>query len=74
MTDTDRTTATMPSSVRDRAKALRTVEEEPIWKVFDRALDALEGDAAIPREVVERNQMMWICASTFAHCSAIPTN
>jgi hypothetical protein len=38
----DRTTMTAPPRVRDRAKALRTVEEEPLWKVLDRALDALE--------------------------------
>jgi len=42
--DTDRTTMTAPGRVRDRVKENRKVDEEPLWKVIDRALDALEGN------------------------------
>ena len=36
---------TAPGRVRDRVKANRKVDEEPLWKVIDRALDALETDS-----------------------------
>jgi len=45
MTDSsDRTTVTVTPDLRDRLKANRTVKEEPMRKVIERALDALEGE------------------------------